>query len=443
MMTRARLIIIGTCMELAYLSFYVIHDPVLDVAAFVIVNACTYLMLAILVSSRRKFEAPEPERKNVTPLILGFAILFRLTLVFHGPVGSDDIFRYIWDGKVTASGINPYSLPPNAQELSPLHTQDLPSRISFPEMRTIYPPLAQAFFWLSSILFGDSVVGMKFLLLIADLLTMIILLRLLRLQDSRLETIILYAWSPVPVMYLSLDGHIDALGIPFLLLFLVFLSAGKKVRGGISLGLSALAKLYPLILVPLLVRMHWRIKQLWLPLLPLLVVALGYLFYFEPTGGLFESLIVYNSTFSFNGPIFTIVLKLLGSNDSAHLLCGALSLSWLLALCLLNRPIIASTILAFLGFLLLSPTVHPWYFTWIAALLVLRWSTATFVLLGLSNLSNIVVYQYRSTGVWRDQEWLLLLEYLPFFVLLFIEIKKNDLFSRNTSIPPWTPTTPS
>jgi len=443
MMSTRRLIIIGALMELAFLSFYLVDDPVLKVAAFIGVNTLVYVMLAAVVSSKMNSPSARSSHHPVIPLILGFALLFRLTLIFHNPVCSDDIFRYIWDGKVSAAGINPYAFEPGNPALSHLHTTDLPSRISFPEMRTIYPPLAQAFFWVSSKSFGDSIAGMKFLLLIADLLTMIILLRLLRLQDSRPETIILYAWSPVPIMYIALDGHIDGLGIPFLLLFLLFTSSEKKVRAGISLGLSSLAKLYPLLVVPLLLRTHWRIRHLWFPLLPLLLVLIGYSLYFEPTGGLFESLIVYNSTFSFNGSIFTIALQLLGSNQSAHLICGALFLVMLSALCLLNRTIITSTLLAFLGFLLLSPTVHPWYFTWIAALLVLRWSTATFVLLGLSNLSNVVVYQYRATGIWRDQPWLLLLEYLPFFLLLFHEIKTKRLFTKYTMIPPWTDIRPS
>jgi hypothetical protein len=77
-------------------------------------------------------------------------------------------------------------------------------------------------------------------------------------------------------------------------------------------------------------------------------------------------------------------------------------------------------------FFLLSPVVHPWYLTWLAALLVIRWSTTVFVFLGLSNLANIVVYQYRASGQWVDQPYILLLEYVPVFVLLVLEMYRGD-----------------
>ena len=69
--------------------------------------------------------------------------------------------------------------------------------------------------------------------------------------------------------------------------------------------------------------------------------------------------------------------------------------------------------------------MHPWYLTWLAALLITRWSLAVFVWLGLSNLSNIVVFRYRSVGVWENDPLILLLEYLPVVVLLGWEIRRG------------------
>jgi hypothetical protein len=81
----------------------------------------------------------------------------------------------------------------------------------------------------------------------------------------------------------------------------------------------------------------------------------------------------------------------------------------------------------FVGFMLLSPVVHPWYLTWLAALLALRWSPAVFVFLGMSALANVVVYQYRADGEWIDRPFLLLIEYLPVFVLLVREILRGEV----------------
>jgi len=452
-----RLVVVGVLMELAYLSFYLINDSLQDVALFIAVNAATYALLAYvafrpngilarpsgqpsenggLIQSEGQQDSREKNLERGTlAVILGFSVLFRLTLLFHDPIASDDIYRYVWDGRVSAAGLNPYSHPSNDPALAHLHTEDLPARISFPEMRTIYPPLAQAFFWLSITLFGDSITGMKLLLLIADLCTIIVLLRLLRLQDSRLETIVLYAWSPVPIMYLALDGHIDGVGIPLLLLSLVFAGSSRKGLAGVSLGFASLAKLYPVLVVPFLVRFGKGIHRFWPSLLSLIILGVGYVLYFEPTRGILESLLVYGTSFEFNGPVFTILLKVLQSNLHAHILSGILIVLWLVILFLMNRSLVEKTFLAFLGFFILSPTVHPWYFTWLAALIVLRWSLPVFVLLAMSNLSNLVVYQYRATGVWKDQPLLILLEYLPFFLLLLWESlrRRTTVSSKQTS----------
>jgi hypothetical protein len=119
------------------------------------------------------------------------------------------------------------------------------------------------------------------------------------------------------------------------------------------------------------------------------------------------------------------VYEFVKTNKQAHLVSSILFCVWLGVALVLNRTILEKTFLAFLGFIIFAPVVQPWYLTWLAALLALRWSTAVFVLLGLSNLSNLVVYQYRMTGVWEDNNLVLLIEYLPFYCLLVFEVVKG------------------
>jgi len=409
------------------LSLFWCTDVLTSIVAFIAVNAAAYAMLAaIVLANRGEGRATGQEGGRRLWLILAFAALFRLTLLPHVPVASDDISRYLWDGKVAAAGINPYRYAPTAASLAALGCDDLPAKINCPTLRTIYPPLAQGLFRLAHLLFGDSVTGLKGLLVVCDLGSIALLWRLLARFGRNPEALLLYAWSPLPVMYFALDGHIDALGIPFLLLFLHFLHSGKDVRAAVALGFGGLAKLYPLFLWPVLFERGLGQRRAWLAGIPVALLVAGYASYWRGSaGGLLESLATFNGTFAFNGLVYSLALALLRSSASAHLACAALFAGALLWIVFLRRTTLEKVFLTFLGFALLSPVVHPWYLSWLAALLVLRWSLAVFVLLGFSNLSNLVVYWHRATGDWASRPWLLALEYLPFLCLLGWELARG------------------
>jgi hypothetical protein len=124
---------------------------------------------------------------------------------------------------------------------------------------------------------------------------------------------------------------------------------------------------------------------------------------------------------------------MLNSNGAAHLASAAVFACCLALIFFMKRSVLEKTFLTFFCFALLSPVVHPWYLSWLAALLVLRWSASVFLLLGLSNLSNLVVYWHRQTGVWENKTWLLGLEYLPFLFLLAWELSRGSFSFVQTS----------
>ena len=419
------LVAAGVLMEIFYLSFYAVPGGPGEVLLFIAVNVASFLVVSFLLVLIRRSAAPAPGTWLLP--VLAFGVLFRLTLVPHDVVGSDDIYRYLWEGKVAASGINPFAYTPTDPHLAHLATADLPSKVNHPELKSVYPALAQLLFLGSHELFGDSVRGMKLLLVIMDVLTMVFIWLLVRGRPDPVFPVLLYAWSPLPVLYFGLDGHIDALGIPFLLLGLWYFSTSRPFRGALAFGLSALAKLVPLVLLPLLLRHLKGYRRFVVPALPLLMVLAGALIYYEPTGGAIQSLSTFGSRWEFNGSIFSIVYFLAGSNQAAHVVSGILILLVIGSLSLMDRPLEEKIFWGFVLFILLSPVVHPWYLTWLAALVALRWSPGVYVFLGTSALANVVVYQYRSAGVWNDSPVLLLVEYLPVFVLLVREAVRGDV----------------
>src|SRR5438445_13850687 len=87
------------------------------------------------------------DQRSALIIILAGAVAMRLALLFVEPYLSSDIYRYIWDGRVQAAGINPYRYVPKAPELAQLR-----DAVIFPNINrasyapTLYPPAADAIF---------------------------------------------------------------------------------------------------------------------------------------------------------------------------------------------------------------------------------------------------------------------------------------------------------
>ncbi|MCP4219724.1 MAG: hypothetical protein GY765_34140, partial [bacterium] len=141
--------------------------------------------------------------------ILAFAFIFQLTLLPVAPEMSDDIYRYIWDGKLQAHGINPYTYAPDDPALNSLHSRELPRLVNFPHIKTIYPPTAQLLFRLSYHLFGESVTGLKALFMIFQLGACFLFYLLLSIRQQHPALLLFFAWNPLVIMETAVNGHLD------------------------------------------------------------------------------------------------------------------------------------------------------------------------------------------------------------------------------------------
>ncbi len=65
-----------------------------------------------------------PLRAAIGLILLG-GIAVQLTAVSAPPRNSDDLYRYIWDGRVQAAGIDPYEYVPAARQLTGLRNEFL------------------------------------------------------------------------------------------------------------------------------------------------------------------------------------------------------------------------------------------------------------------------------------------------------------------------------
>ncbi|HEY9423055.1 MAG TPA: hypothetical protein VIW92_16705, partial [Thermoanaerobaculia bacterium] len=143
-------------------------------------------------------------------ILLG-ALLLRLPLLPLPPTLSDDVLRYLWDGKVAAAGLNPYALAPAAEQLVPLRDEAW-RRLPHTQVPTVYPPLSVAAFSISSRL-PFPMLSWKVIVTAFDLLGCWLLLELARRLGVPEGRTVWYAWNPLVALEVSGMGHVDALGV--------------------------------------------------------------------------------------------------------------------------------------------------------------------------------------------------------------------------------------
>ncbi len=393
--------------QLLYCSLYIpVLAPIQRFVAVSILNSAIYLGVCLIIYRNRMLFTD-----SSVWLIILIGIILRTSVLFLEPTASDDIYRYIWDGKVQSHGINPYLYTPSDEALRHLHSEMLPGLVNFPTMKTIYPPVAEWIFWITYKIFGESILGFKIPLMIAEIATLFLFRSLLRQLKLPAGWSALYAFCPLPIMQFMIDGHLDALGLPFVLLFILLWIRQKNLLALISLGIASAIKLVPLILIPFAFKELRGWKRLLAVVVPLGILGIFYFPYVFGQGAPFEMLGVFSSRWEFNGSIFHLLYPIVQDNTPVHYICTVLFLLWVGFLYFRNLQFLDSLRLTVFGFFIFAPTVHPWYLSWLAVLLPLqfRWSTAVFV--AVVSLANIVVINYRLIGVWQESTILLFIEY--------------------------------
>ena len=212
------ILFIGSLIEIQYLFFVINQNNSKNIPEYMVVYATTFILMLIayyFINKIKFVKRIEFKNDRVLILIIGFAVLFRLTLFFSEPSTSDDVYRYIWEGKLVANGFNPFEHAPDNEELISLHTEKYPELVTYKDMTTIYPTVAQIIFTGGYLITHESDLGFKIFYIIFEILTIIFLIRLLYIKKFNIYKVILYAWLPLPIMEYFINSHIDVVGIFF------------------------------------------------------------------------------------------------------------------------------------------------------------------------------------------------------------------------------------
>lgn len=239
------------------------------------------------------------DQKLTTRTVVISAVGFRVILLFSAPIQEVDVYRYVWDGAVLCEGVSPFRYSPHRVVQADLREDGLTAelqrlvqlrdrepglaealqRVHYAEMTTIYPPVSQIFFGLADLVTpaGAScemrVVVMKFVIVCLDLGILALLLRLLSRFQMHSAWSITYAWSPLVLKEFANSGHLDSIAVFFTVASLAASVRSSAERcdktnswnlgAAVFLSLGIGAKLFPVVLAPLLVLPTYKQNGWW------------------------------------------------------------------------------------------------------------------------------------------------------------------------------------
>jgi hypothetical protein len=363
-----------------------------------------------------------------TLLLLGliFAALFRLSILFSPPYLSDDIYRYIWDGRVQSAGINPYRYIPADESLANLRDDKIYPNINRRDYaHTMYPPVAEGAFLLIT-RFSESVTWMKAAMVGFEAIAVWALIQLLVSFGFARQRVLIYAWHPLVVWEFAGSGHLDALAIAFIALALLARRKRYETLTGYLLACATCVKLFPAVLFPAFYK-RWSWKM---PLAFAVTILVMYLPYLSvgPLGVLgflpgyaSERGIVSGEQFF----LLTVVRRLFGGNlpAPAYLIFAFAVLGivswWLLRdkRCEDIRYLRNGLIIACVFMVLLAPH-FSWYFSWLILFLCFIPSVPVFYLTAASFLLYLTWINDTPDRVFM----LKALIFAPFLILGIFEI---------------------
>ncbi|MEL6374153.1 MAG: hypothetical protein AAFR04_09310 [Pseudomonadota bacterium] len=322
-------------------------------------------------------------------VVMGFAM--RGMLMTSEPALEDDYQRYLWDGAVLMHGLNPYAVSPEkaaeAPRYSTLHalakaSGKINERVNHRYLKTIYPPVAQGAFALAYAIKPWSLVAWRVVCLIGEAATLALMIALLTMVGRSPLWSALYWWNPVVIKELINATHMEAILLPLVLAAMMLAVRRWHLASTVALGFAVGAKLWPLILAPLI----------WRPLInhPIRLLACAFILtamtvvWALPAylGGLDDSsgFVAYAQNWKTNSALFPAVERAVTwvttpfglSKELAGLAARGLmaGLLGLFILWLARKPLedgadlMQRASLVAMAMLIVSPAQYPWYATW-------------------------------------------------------------------------------
>ncbi len=417
-------------------------------------------------------------------VVIAISVALRLILVPAPPVFSDDIYRYIWDGRVLTAGNNPYQFSPEHPELEPLRDPSW-NQINNRSLNTIYPPLAQAYFAVITLI-SPHTLAFKLASTGADV-TVTCLIMLLaggqlrrkkhapnRHQPKRAAWAgLVYGLNPLVCIETGMSGHLEPFAIALLLSALLLWQKKQNLVSPLVLGLGAGVKLIPVLMLPVMAR---RRPLSWL-VFPGVLIGL-YLPFISAGTGLISTLDAFARRWESNAGLFAVVKSgiqvaiswlsgVQNVNGMVHIplldpvaralentffslhkdggfdplapgaftlndlsLFGAklimgMGLIFVIAHVTYRRlPPVKAAAWILSAFIIATPVLHPWYLLWVLPLASVFNIWPFFVLAACMPMTYLHLDDWWASGVWQPAWWIPWLEYGMFALAIVLYLAR-------------------
>ena len=427
------------------------------------------LMVWWLRSVLSQQSLPASELRSLIVAVACFGLLFRLLAMLTYPVLEDDFYRYMWDGWVFADTGTPYGIAPSDYFASGALSEVFESildGINYPDVPTVYGPTLQLLFALGYLIAPGSIWPLQLAAGLADIALMLVLAKLIDDQKHavfareglarnaqlhlhlhlhlQLLCFALYAWSPLAIKEFSTTAHPDILGALLVVLAFLLRQRAQWLAVGAALALAVGVKPFALIFAPFLI--GFNVRAIGSFALTVVLISLpfvgGDLSFAQSFVAIWlpEGLRAMGGGWLFNSGFYELA-GFLGITEQSLLRQLALlsfALVWAVQLWRalknqISQQQLATTLVWLFGvFLLLLPTLNPWYLAWwlpfaVISPAVTPWVASFAVLLSYAiplNAPGFAGGADVSTDLYQVPGWVLLIEFGAIALAVAFDVRR-------------------
>jgi len=389
--------------------------------------------------------------RYVIPLlyIVGSAVMLRVIGLFGMPLFEDDFHRYLFDGYMTVTSGDPYSLPPSAffsSDQLPESVEELLSQINFPDIATVYGPVTQWIFAAAWTISPGNIWPFQLLAGLTDILVLLVLAGLCQSPLQR-NILVLYAWAPLLIKEFVITAHPDIYAIAFGMLAIAAALKHRWWISGLLLSLAVGAKVFALLIIPLIIctpqdlRSSAKIVFGFLLGIVLITLSFGTLKVWFP-----EGLGAMAKHWIFNAPLYRALFPTVSITvikAFALLLLSAVVFWQMLKIFALrgeSNALSEKTAALFCGLLwiystllLVLPALNPWYVCWVLPFAVLTKQRWPFIWATLVTLAYHTGIHVGGESLHRVSDLLLSIQLFGLMIAMILD--RYNVGSRNSRLP--------